>query len=415
MKCDHVCHKKGYHLMAKPVGPLCNLNCEYCFYTEKAALFPKKEYQTFLMKDDVLEQYIKEYISSQTIPEISFVWQGGEPMLAGLDFYKKAVELQKKYANGKKISNSIQTNGVLLNEEWCDFLSKNDFMVGLSLDGPEHIHNRYRKDKNGNGSFEKVMKGLELLKRYHIPYNVLACVAADTCDSPLETYRFFKKNGVKYIQFTPVVERIADEASKQCGLQHANPDAKTAKVTPWTVNAEKYGAFLVEIFDEWVKHDVGEIFVMNFEWALTSWLGLENTMCIFAKQCGDCMILEHTGDMYSCDHYMYPEYAIGNIKNDCIDQMVYSQKQDVFRKKKNTLPDNCKKCEVLFACYGECPRHRFEVFHDGEYGKSYLCVAYKKFFYHIHPYMKAMRQLILNRRSVKEIMTLKEKPIVIYK
>lgn len=413
MKYNNNYNEKGYHLMAKPVGPLCNLNCEYCFYTEKSALFPKEN--NFIMSYDVLEQYVKEYINSQNIPEISFVWQGGEPMLAVLSFYEKAVELQKKYANGKKILNSIQTNGTLLNDDWCKFLKENNFVVGLSLDGPEHIHNRYRKDFKGEGTFNKVMNGLELLKKYNIEYNVLACVAADTCDYPLKTYRFFKKHGVKHIQFTPVIERIPDENSKKYGLENASPDCKVSKVTDWSVSAEKYGKFLIDIFDEWVKYDVGEIFVMNFEWALTSWIGLENTMCIFAKECGNCMILEHNGDIYSCDHYMYPDYNIGNILKCDINKIISSEKQCMFKNKKCSLPDNCKKCEALFACYGECPRHRFKTFENGEYGKSYLCEGYKEYFYHIHPYMKAMAQLVLNGRPAKDVMTLRENPVVIFK
>lgn len=400
--------------MAKPMGPICNLNCDYCFYLEKKSLFPALE--QFRMSDQVLETYIKIYMQ-QDIPEISFVWQGGEPMLAGIEFYEKAWELQQMYANGRKVTNALQTNGTLLNDEWCQFLKSHNFSVGLSLDGPEKVHNRHRKNQCGKGAFAQVMEGLRLLQKYQIDYNVLACVTGDEKEDPLEIYHFFKRQGVKCIQFTPVVERKPDEDSEKLRLCHAMPGKEdtSTELMEWSVKPAQYGDFLIRIFDEWVKKDVGDIFVMNFEWALTSWLGLENTMCVFTKQCGGCGIIEHDGDIYSCDHYMYPQYRLGNILESHPAVLMTSERQKQFGEmKEKGLPEKCRKCEVLFACRGECPRHRFGV-SGQEDGVSYLCEGYKNFFWHIHPYMKAMVQLIENDLPASRIMTLREEPVVIVK
>lgn len=401
----------GYHMMVKPMGAVCNLACTYCFYLEKKELFPKSE--NYKMPSDVLENYIKKYIQSQSSPLVSFVWQGGEPLMIGLEFYKTALELQKKYSNGKIITNSIQTNGILINEEWCQFFKENDISIGISLDGDKALHDRYRVCVNDRPSFDRVFHGFKLLQKYEIEYNILVCVCKDTQEYALDTYHFLKQNGVKYIQFTPIVERTPDTEATKLKLTHAMPQSNSKNVTDFSVDPVKYGDYLITIFNEWVKNDVGDIFIMNFEWALTSWLGLANTMCIFTERCGGCSIIEHNGDIYSCDHYMYPDYKLGNIISDDPLNLMTSQKQYNFGEEKANLPENCRNCSVLFACRGECPRHRFEIFEDGEYHKSYLCEGYKKYFRYIHPYMKAMKQLIENNIPVSRIMTLEKNPVLI--
>jgi uncharacterized protein len=405
------------HILAKPIGSLCNLNCEYCFYTEKKALYPNVE--NFRMSDQVLETFISKYIKAQPNPEVQFVWQGGEPTLLGVDFFRRAVELEKKYAGGKKIVNSLQTNGTLLDDEWAEFLRLNDFMVGLSLDGPEEIHDRYRVTREGKPIFEKVMHGMELLQQYQVPFNVLSCVTKEAAYQPTEVYHFFKNNGVEFIQFTPIVERKADQTAMQLGLRHATPASLKAEmlqpeVTSWTVEPEAYGNFLIAIFDEWVRKDVGTIHVMNFEWALTSWLGLAATICVFAERCGESLAMEHDGSLFSCDHYVYPDYQLGNILTASPQDLVASEKQCLFRRNKSlSLPQYCKDCAAYFACRGECPKHRFLHAPDGEFGLNYLCAGYKKYFRHIHPYMKVMRQLIENDLPATKVMEVIKGPLLV--
>ncbi|MBV7274334.1 anaerobic sulfatase maturase [Clostridium sp. PL3] len=410
---------KGFHILTKPIGPICNLNCKYCFYTEKKALYPEKK--DFRMSDEVLEAFIHKYISSQQIPEIQFVWQGGEPTLMNLDFFHKVISLQKKYADGKKIINSLQTNGTLIDDKWCKFLKENDFLVGLSLDGPAELHDLYRIYVNGNPTLNKVINTLYLLKEYEIPYNVLLCVTKESSKYPIKVYNFLKKLGVEYIQFTPVVERIPDDMSAQIGLKHASPASKNDEnqqklVTDFSVEAGSYGNFLIKIFDEWIQKDVGSIYVMNFEWALEAWMGLPSTICIFSKQCGRALAIEHNGDIYSCDHYVYPEYYLGNILVSNPKEMVEMNKQKAFgQNKESSLPEVCRECEVKFACNGECPRHRFVRTYDNKPGLSYLCQDYKKFFRHIHKYMKVMVQLIENNLPASKVMDVIKGPLVITK
>ena len=406
-------------MLAKPSGPICNLDCHYCFYTEKETLFSGTP--SFRMSDETLKKFIKQYIEAQESPEIPFVWQGGEPTLMGLDFYKKVIEFQRKYGKGKKITNSLQTNGTLLTEEWCQFLAQHGFLVGLSLDGPELIHDHFRVDRGGKPTFHKVLKALHLLKKYKVSFNVLTCVTKFSSQYPLEIYQFFKEQGVEYIQFIPIVERMPDKNALQLGLRHATPPDVSEKsieksVSSWTVEAEKYGDFLIAIFDEWVRRDVGKVHVMNFEHALTAWLGLPATSCIFAETCGRAGIVEHNGDVYSCDHYMYPDYRIGNIYQDPFAEMMDSEQQRQFgENKKKSLPQYCQTCEVKFACHGECPKHRFLMTPDGEPGLNYLCEGYKKYFFHIHKYMKVMVQLIENGLPTEEIMGVIKRPLVIKK
>lgn len=401
---------RGYHVMAKPVGAACNLRCDYCFYLEKADMLPKQT--ECRMSEEVLEAYIQEYITGQTIPEIGFVWQGGEPMLAGLDFYERVVRLQKKYGGGKKITNSLQTNGVLLDDRWCRFLKKHDFLVGVSLDGPQEINDLHRRDAAGGSVFAQTMRGIALLQAYNVAFNVLACVSDDASKKPLEIYRFFRENNICHIQFTPVVERLP--SGDEAGLRHAMPGDSGNTVTEWSVRPGAYGDFLCAIFDEWVLRDVSSMFVMNFEWALTAWLGLESTLCLFAKTCGGSAIIEQNGDIYACDHFVYPQYRLGNIRSSTLTALMTAPEQILFgQTKESTLPRRCQFCDALFACRGECPRHRFCTTSTGEQGLSYLCKDYKDYFRHIHPHMKAMTQLIQNGCAASEIMHLKGHPILI--
>jgi uncharacterized protein len=409
---------RGFHILAKPIGPLCNLNCTYCYYTEKRALFAKGE--NYRMSEQVLDAFIRKYIRSmpQATPEVSFAWQGGEPMLMGLEFFHEAVRLQKKYSNGKKITNALQTNGVLLDDTWCAFLAENDFLVGLSLDGPEDIHNRYRVDHQGKGSFKAVMKGLDLLKRRGVAYNVMASVTRESALRPWDVYHFFKEQEVEFIQFIPIVERVADADALRLGLDLAVPPEEglghPTEETPWSVEPESYGNFLNTIFDEWVRNDVGTVFVVNFEWALMAWLGGEATVCQFSRRCGRSLAIEHDGNLYSCDHYVYPRYLLGNIRSVDLAELVDSPQQSSFGARKETaLPAYCQTCEHLFACRGECPKHRFLKTPDGQPGLNYLCEGYKKYFSHINGPMKIMKALLENNQPASYVMDALRGPLAI--
>lgn len=408
---------QGIHMMAKPIGPVCNLNCTYCFYLEKEALFSKAE--NFRMTDEVLSAYITKYITSQPTPEVEFVWHGGEPTLRGLDFFKRVIDLQAPFQDQKKIINSLQTNGTLLNDKWCEFLKKNHFMVGISLDGPKEIHDRYRCHCSARGSFDEVMGGLKLLQKHDVEYNAMACVARETAYRPLEVYRFFKEEGVEFIQFFPIVERIADYREKDYGLRLAGPvsldkDEVNKQVTEWSVEPEKYGDFLIAIFDEWVRNDVGMTFVMNFEWALNAWIGNSSPVCIFSRQCGKSVIVEHNGDVYACDHFVYPRYKLGSILGDNPVEMVEKSIEQGFGVHKETcLPRWCRECEVLKACWGGCPKHRFYKTYYDEPGLQYLCAGYKKFFLYIRKYLHAMTRLLENGYPASEIMKAFKGPLVI--
>ncbi len=415
---QHNIRPQGIHIMAKPNGPLCNLRCEYCFYTEKEALFPGGD--KYRMPDEVLAAYIQKYIAlNSTAPEIPFVWQGGEPTLSGIDFFRKVVRLQQASGNHKKIKNSLQTNGTLLTDEWCAFLKEHNFMVGISIDGPEDIHDRYRVDRKAGPTFHKVLRGLKLLQKHGVEYNVMACVARETAYKPLEVYNFLKAEGVKFIQFFPIVERLPDSQASQCGFHLAGPSSldkqeENVQVTDWTVEPEKYGDFLIAIFDEWVRNDVGKVFVMNFEWALNSWIGNASPVCLFAKQCGSSIILEHNGDMYACDHCVYPQYKLGNIMTDDPLNAVQSSLESGFGANKETaLPRWCRECEVLAACQGGCPKHRFARTHYDEPGLHYLCSGYKKYFLYIRKYLKIMTQLLENGLPASHVMEAVKGPLVI--
>ena len=410
----------GMHLMAKPVGPLCNLDCGYCFYLEKEKLFPPKH--RFRMNDAVLEAYVRRYIAAQPTPEVEFTWQGGEPTLMGLDFFRRAVELQRRYSGGKTIRNTIQTNGTLLDDDWGVFLRQEDFLVGLSLDGPRALHDEGRPDKQGRGSFDRVMRGIEVLKRHQVPFNALVTVSRAVSQKPLEVYRFLKEQGTGFIQFNPVVERLPSAADRDEGLDHNRPPPlsrneaapEPGAVTPHSVEPGAYGDFLIAIFDEWVRNDVGHIHVMNFEWALQSWCGVPASVCLFAERCGKAAIVEQDGGVYSCDHFMYPEYRLGSIVEDDPAELLASPAQTAFgAAKEETLPAYCRRCPYLFACHGECPKNRFANTPDGEPGLNYLCPSYKAYFGHITQAMNAMAKLVSHGQPAALVMEAFKGPLAI--
>jgi len=415
--------ERGFHLLTKPVGPICNLDCKYCFYLEKEKLYPGEN--QWRMSDAVLKEYVRQYIHSQPGPEIHFAWQGGEPTLLGVDFFRKAVALQKKHSRGKIIFNAIQTNGTLLDDEWCEFLAANKFLVGLSIDGPAELHDKYRVDKRQQPTFATVMRGLELLKKHNVEFNTLTVVNRANSQQPLKVYHFLKSIGSQFLQFIPLVERAAPAEMKALGYDFAEPPLLEASdmrqvtsgkkalpvtrhsslVTPWSVEAEQYGNFLCAIFDEWVRHDVGKTFVQLFDVALGNWMGLGSSLCVFAEKCGAALAIEHNGDLYSCDHYVYPRHKLGNVMNQSLGGMVNSPQQIKFGSDKlDSLPKFCRDCEVRFACNGECPKHRFIKTPDGEDGLNYLCPAYKKFFNHIDPAMRTMAQLLRTDQAPARIM-----------
>jgi len=395
----------GFHIMTKPIGPICNLDCAYCFYLEKENLYPQTKH--WAMTPEVLERYIEQYIAAQPGDEVHFAWQGGEPTLLGVDFFRLVVALQGKHAGGKTIHNALQTNGTLIDDEWGKFLAENKFLVGVSIDGPRELHDHYRVDKGNAPTFDRVMRGLTTFKDHKVEFNTLTVVNRRNSQYPLEVYRFLKEIGSGFIQFIPVVERRAAEPSPD-GLVLIQPSFESAaEVTEWSVEALVYGKFLACIFDEWVKKDVGRIFVQQFDVALESWLGMEASLCVFRKTCGSALAMEHTGDLYSCDHFVYPEHKLGNIAEHHLQQMVDSEQQKHFGlAKRDSLPRMCRECEVRFACNGECPKHRFISTPDGEAGLNYLCAGYKHFFHHIDPYMQFMAAELRAGRPPANIMRL---------
>ena len=389
------------YVMVKSVGSVCNLSCDYCYYLEKSKLY--KEAKNHVMSEELLEKFIDEYINSQTMPQALFTWHGGEPLMRPISFYKKAVELQKKYARGRTIDNSIQTNGTLLTDEWCRFFKENNFLVGVSIDGPQEFHDEYRKNRQGQPSFAKVMKGIELLKKHGVEYNAMAVVNDFNADYPLDFYHFFKEIDCHYIQFTPIVERISQRAD---GLSLSSPiQNEKAELTDFSVSPEQWGNFLCAIFDEWVREDVGNYYIQLFDSTLANWIGEQPGVCSMAKNCGHAGVMEYNGDVYSCDHFVFPEYKLGNLYSNTLVEMMYSDKQTKFGEAKSkTLPTQCKECEFLFACNGECPKNRFTFTETGEPGLNYLCKGYHKFFKHIAPYMDFMKKELMNERPPANVM-----------
>ena len=393
------------HVMAKPSGAICNISCEYCFYLEKEKLYPSVSKSKWKMSDEVLENYVKQYIEAQKVPVVNFAWQGGEPTLLGIDFYKKAVKLQKFYAKGKTITNAFQTNAILIDDKWAEFLKQENFLVGVSIDGPQKLHDRYRVDRGNNPTFEKVINGLDSIKKFNVEFNTLTVLHRHNADYPEEIYKFLTEDlDSNFMQFIPIVERVS-RIERDDKLALVAPDHEEADLTDWSVGSEQYGRFLAKIFDIWVKKDVGKRFVQIFDTTLASWVGNHPGLCIFAETCGDAMIIEHNGDVYSCDHFVYPDYKLGNVKNKSIRDMTDSPEQRKFgMDKKNTLPKYCRECEFKFACNGGCPKQRFITTPDGEPGLNYLCKGYKVFFGHTAPYMKFMANELKNARPPSNIM-----------
>ena len=392
---------KPLYVMLKPVGALCNLACDYCYYLEKSKLYTHNP--RHVMSDELLERFIKEYIESQTMPQVMFTWHGGETLMRPLSFYKRAVELQKQYGRGRQIDNSIQTNGTLLTDEWCSFFKENNFLVGISIDGPQDFHDEYRRNKLGVPSFHKVMQGISLLKKHGVEYNCMAVVNDYNADYPLEFYNFFKEIGCEFLQFAPIVERLKDDKSTPTALASAND--KKAKLADFSVSPKQWGNFLCTIFDEWVKKDVGKLYIQLFDSTLANWVGEQPGVCTMAKTCGHAGVMEFNGDVYSCDHFVFPEYKLGNIYNEPLASMMYSDKQLKFGADKfDKLPKQCKECNVLFACNGECPKNRFTYDKYGEYGLNYLCEGFYQFFNHVAPYMDFMKKELLAKRPPANVM-----------
>jgi len=393
----------SFHVMAKPNGPICNLDCKYCFYLEKENLYPGRH--SWAMSEEVLESYIRQYIQAQAAPVITFAWQGGEPTLLGLSFFRKVVELQRNYADGRRIENAFQTNGVLLNDSWAEFFAENRFLVGLSIDGPREMHDCYRVNKGGQPTFDAVMAGISHLKKHGVDFNTLTVVNRTNSYHPLEVYRFLRDAGSGYMQFIPIVERVAGVPGPE-GLHLISPSWRnSADVSEWSVEPLQFGKFLCAIFDDWVRRDVGQYFVQIFDVALESWYGMPQGLCVFRETCGSALAIEHNGDLYSCDHFVYPENRLGNIMDAPLESLVGSKQQRRFGlAKRDLLPRYCRECEVRFACNGECPKHRFIQTPDGEPGLNYLCAGYKLFFSHIDPYMEFMAEELKNGRAPANVM-----------
>ncbi len=392
---------KPLYVMLKPVGALCNLACDYCYYLEKSKLYTQNP--RHVMSDELLERFIKEYIESQTIPQIMFTWHGGETLMRPLSFYKRAIVLQKQYGRGRQIDNSIQTNGTLLTDEWCEFFKENNFLVGISIDGPQDFHDEYRKNKMGVPSFHKVMQGIKLLKKHGVQYNCMAVVNDYNADYPLEFYNFFKEIGCEFLQFAPIVERLMNDSPNKTLLASAKD--KEAELAPFSVSPKQWGNFLCTIFDEWVRKDVGKLFIQIFDSTLANWVGEQPGVCTMARTCGHAGVMEFNGDVYSCDHFVFPEYKLGNIYNEPLASMMYSDKQLKFGTDKfDKLPTQCKECKVLFACNGECPKNRFTYDKYGEYGLNYLCEGFYQFFNHVEPYMDFMKKELMAKRPPSNVM-----------
>ena len=400
-----------FHLMAKPSGSTCNIGCTYCFYLEKEHLYP--DAKRLRMSPEVLETYVRDYIAAQPGPHVSFAWQGGEPTLMGVEFFQKAVALQQRYGGGKQIDNAFQTNATLLDDDWGAFLAENKFLVGVSIDGPRHLHDAFRVTKGGEPTFDRVMAGIAILKKHKVEFNTLTTVHRKNSPRALEVYRFLREIGSGFMQFIPIVERAAPLQSQTPGLwlapppDHAEASALDHQVTPWSVRPAEFGEFLSTIFDEWVRHDVGRIFVQQFDAALANWVGQPAGVCLFSENCGSAMAIEHNGDIFSCDHYVYPAYKLGNLIDTPLATLVDDPRQRAFgQAKSQTLPRYCLECPVRFACHGECPKHRFLDTPDGEPGLNYLCAGYKKFFHHIEPAMNTMAAMLHNGQAPASIMQL---------
>ncbi len=389
----------AFHLLAKPTGAICNLDCAYCFFLNKKMLYPGSR---FRMSKELLEQYIRQLIESHRANQVNIAWQGGEPTMMGLDFYRKAMALAEKHRRpGMTFSNTMQTNGTLLNDAWCEFFKEHDFLIGLSIDGPRELHDVYRVDKRGRPTFDNVMRGLRLLQKHEVTYNLLTTVNRVNADHPLEVYRFLRDQARSdWIQFIPVVERINED-----GLTLYQ---EGATVSDRSVLPAQFGDFLSTVFDEWVRRDVGRIYVQTFEATVRNWTGMSSSgMCVFNETCGQGLAIEHNGDLYACDHFVEPDYLLGNIQDEHMVEMVTSEQQLKFgQDKQDALPQYCLDCDVRFACHGECPKNRFLTTPDGEPGLNYLCAGFKQFFHHVDLPMRIMAGLIRRGRQAAEVMQL---------
>ena len=387
------------YIMVKPVGSACNLRCDYCYYLEKQHLYANEGRQ--MLSDELLERFIREYIESQTTPEVLFTWHGGEPLVRPLAFYEKVVRLHQRYARGRRIANSLQTNGTLINDDWARFFHDQGWLIGVSLDGPEAYHDAFRRTRGGGPSFRNVIRGIDILNRHAVEWNALAVANRLNGDHPLSFYRFFKNIGCRYIQVTPVVERLAhhDDGRQLASL------VDEGQLAPFSIRPKQWGKFLCTIFDEWVRHDVSMFFINIFDATLANWVGVAPGLCTMAKHCGHAGVMEHNGDVYSCDHFVFPEYKLGNIHEQSLVEMMYSERQRRFgRAKADSLPTQCRECQWLNACHGECPRNRFIHTANGEPGLNYLCEGYRQYFSHVAPYMDVMKRLLGEKRPPAEIM-----------
>lgn len=389
------------YVMLKPVGAVCNLACDYCYYLEKSNLY--KDLPKHVMSEELLEKFIEQYLNSQTMPQVLFTWHGGETLMRPVSFYKKAMELQKKYGGGRTIDNCIQTNGTLLTDEWCEFFREHNWLVGISIDGPQEFHDEYRRNKQGMPSFVKVMHGISLLKKHGVEWNGMAVVNDYNADYPLEFYHFFKELDCRYIQFTPIVERLF---SHRDGRHLASTSQSgTVELADFSVSPEQWGNFLCTIFDEWVRADVGSFYIQLFDSTLANWMGEQPGVCTMSRSCGHAGVMEFNGDVYSCDHFVFPEFKLGNIHTQTLTEMMYGERQAAFgRMKHESLPMQCKECEFLFACNGECPKNRFCRTSSGEEGLNYLCRGYYRFFKHVAPYMDYMKNELMHERAPANVM-----------
>ena len=392
---------KPLYVMLKPAGAHCNLACKYCYYLEKSKLYATS--QRHLMTDEMLERFTQEYIEAQTMGHVLFTWHGGEPLMRSIDFYKKALTLQQKYARGRHIDNVIQTNGTLLTDEWCEFFAQNHWLVGISINGPQQYHDHYRQTSAGKPSWERVMHGIRLLNKHHVEWNAMAVVNAYNADHPLEFYHFFKEHGCQYLQFTPIVERLTAHSDGRTLASLA--DQTDIPVADFSVTPEQWGTFLCTIFDEWVRRDVGSIFVEIFDCTLANWMGVAPGICSYSTHCGHAGVMEHNGDVYSCDHFVFPTYKLGNIRDHTLVEMLYGEQQQAFSRLKHaSLPRQCKECDMEFACHGECPKNRFLHDRYGNPGLNYLCRGYYQYYTHVAPYMDLMKRELLAQRPPANIM-----------
>lgn len=393
----------GCHVMAKPTGSVCNIDCSYCFYLEKDALYPERK-QHWRMTDDTLEQYIRQHIAAQPGKEVLFAWQGGEPTLMGLDFFRKVIALCQKYGEGRQIQHALQTNGMLMNDEWAAFFAEHQFLIGISIDGPQLLHDRYRVNRAGVGTHDKVMAAITLLKQHGVMFNTLTVVGKHNAGHAVEVYEFMLSVGSRHMQFIPLVERLSTSDASTLNL--VLPGESAAELAPWTVPSWQYGEFLSQIFDIWVRRDVGRVSVQMFDVAIAAWTGQPPVLCVHSETCGHAFALEANGDLYNCDHFVYPEHRLGNIHQQDLNTLNHSEQAIAFgMAKRDTLTPDCRRCEYRPVCHGGCPKHRFAVSPSGHPGHNYLCAGYKHFFKHITRDMNLISELMAAGYPAQTIMS----------